>query len=57
MKIEAIEEEIKVLNGVSSRLEKLSDDHPLVSEGLLRIAGIVRNAVVLLVVIGTKGDS
>jgi hypothetical protein len=57
MKIEAIKEEVKVLNGVSSRLEKLSDEHPLISEGLLRVAGMVRNAGVLLVVIGTKGDS
>ena len=57
MKIGEIEEEIEVLNGVSSRLEKLSDEHPLISEGLLRIAGIIRNAGVLLVVIGTKGDA
>jgi hypothetical protein len=57
MKIGEIEEEIEVLNGVSSRLEKLSDEHPLISDGLLRIAGIIRNASVLLLVIGTKGDS
>ena len=57
MKIEAIEEEIKTLNGVSSRLENLSEEHPLISEGLLRIAGIVRNAGVLLLVIGAKVDS
>jgi hypothetical protein len=56
MKSDAIAKEIEVLDGVSDRLERLADVHPQVSEGLLRVASIVRNLGVLLVVLGTKGD-
>jgi hypothetical protein len=54
MENEAITKELEVLDGVSDRLEKLADAHPVVSEGLLRVANIVRNLGVLLVVLGAK---
>jgi hypothetical protein len=56
MKSDTIVKEVEVLNGVSDRLENLADVHPLVSEGLLRVANIVRNLGVLLVVLATKGE-
>ena len=56
MKSDAIMKEVATLNSVSDRLEELADVHPVVSEGLLRVASIVRNLGVLLVVLGTKGN-
>ena len=51
----AIRQEIQRLYGVSDRLDSLAEQHPLVSEALLVIAGSVRNTATLLeVVVVTK---
>jgi hypothetical protein len=47
--------EVKQLYNVSDRLGSLSRQHPLVSEGLILIAGSVRNTATLLeVLVATK---
>jgi hypothetical protein len=47
--------EIEHLNGVSTRLEGLANQHPIVTEELLTIAGNVRRiAVLLAVLVATK---
>jgi len=51
----AILHEIQQLYNVSDRLDSLSEQHPLVSEGLITIAGSVRNTATLLeVLVATK---
>ena len=55
MPFEAILDEVDQLRNVSSRLEGLAEDHPPVSEELIKIAGNVRNpATILAVVVATK---
>jgi hypothetical protein len=47
--------EVQQLYNVSDRLDSLSEQHPLVSEGLITIAGSVRNTATLLeVLVATK---
>ena len=56
MPFQAILREADQLHKVSTRLEALAEQHPLVSEALLTIAGNVRNAATVLeVLIATKG--
>jgi hypothetical protein len=51
----AILHEIQQLYNVSDRLDSLAEDHPLVSEALMSIAGSVRNTATLLeVLVATK---
>ncbi len=51
----AILHEAQQLYNVSDRLDLLADQHPLVSEALITIAGSVRNTATLLeVVVATK---
>ena len=55
MPFEAILNEVEQLQNVSTRLERLAERHPPVSEALLTIAGSVRNsATVLAVLVVTK---
>jgi hypothetical protein len=56
MPFHAILREADQLQNVSKRLEALAEEHALVSEPLLTIAGSVRNAATLLeVLVATKG--
>jgi hypothetical protein len=51
----AILYEVQQLYNVSDRLDSLSEQHPLVSEGLITISGSVRNTATLLeVLVATK---
>ena len=51
----AILHEVEQLHNVSDRLDLLSQEHPLVSEALLSIAGSVRGTATLLeVLVATK---
>jgi hypothetical protein len=51
----AILNEVQQLYNVSDRLDSLAEQHPLVSEGLITIAGSVRNTAALLeVLVATK---
>jgi hypothetical protein len=51
----AILHEVQQLYNVSDRLETLSEQHPFVSQGLITIAGSVRNTATLLeVLVATK---
>jgi len=51
----AILDEVQQLYNVSDRLDSLAEQHPLVSEGLITIAGSVRNTAGLLeVLVATK---
>jgi hypothetical protein len=55
MAFEAILAEVDQLHNVSTRLEGLAEQHPLVCEGLITIAGNVRStATVLAVLVATK---
>ena len=56
MPFQAILREVDQLQNVTMRLEALADQHPLVSEPLLTIAGSVRNAATVLeVLVAAKG--
>ena len=56
MPFQAILREVDDLQNVSMRLEALADQHPLVSEPLMTIAGNVRNnATILAVLVAAKG--
>ena len=56
MPFQAILREVDQLHNVSTRLEALADQHPLVSEPLITIAGNVRNtATVLAVLVAARG--
>ena len=48
MPLEAILHEVDQLHNVGTRLERLAEQHPPVSEALLTIAGSVRNTATLL---------
>jgi hypothetical protein len=55
MPFQAILKEVTLLNNVGTRLEDLAEQHPAVSEALIRIAGSIRSAASLLaVVVATK---
>jgi hypothetical protein len=47
----AILHEVKHLYNVSDRLDKLAEQHPVVSEALITISGSVRNTATLLEVL------
>jgi hypothetical protein len=47
----AILREVQQLHNVSDRLDSLAEQHPLVSEELITIAGSVRNTATLLEVL------
>ena len=51
---EAILKEVEILRGVSASLQALADEHPTISEGLLRIAENIDNAAVILAVLVAK---
>jgi len=56
MPFQAILREVDQLHNVSTRLEALADQHPLVSEPLMTIAGNVHNtATVLAVLVAARG--
>ncbi len=56
MPFEAILHEVDQLHKVGTRLEGLAEQHPLISEALITIAGNVRNtATILGVLVATKG--
>lgn len=48
MVFEAVLREVDQLHNVSSRLEGLAGQHPLLSEALMKIAGNVRNTATIL---------
>jgi hypothetical protein len=51
----AILHEVQQLYNVSDRVDSLAEQHPLVSEALITIAGNVRNTATLLeVLVATK---
>ena len=55
MRYQPILNEVENLHGVSTRLEGLANQHPIVTEELLTIAGNVRRiAVLLAVLVATK---
>ncbi len=55
MPFEAILDEVDQLHNVSTRLERLAERHPPVSEALVIIAGSVRStATILAVLVATK---
>jgi hypothetical protein len=55
MPLNAIMQEAQQLHNVSDRLDTLAEQHPLVSEALIVIAGSVRStATVLEVLVATK---
>jgi hypothetical protein len=55
MRLQSILDEVEHLNGVSTRLEGLADEHPIATEELLVIAGNVRSvATILAVLVATK---
>ena len=48
-------QEAQQLHSVSDRLDSLAEQHPLVSEALIKISGSVRNTATLLeVLVATK---
>ena len=56
MPFQAILREADQLQNVGKRLEALAEQHSLVTEALMTIAGSVRNAATLLeVLVATKG--
>jgi hypothetical protein len=58
MVFEAILNEVDQLHNVSTRLEGLAEQHPLVSEALITIAGTVRStATILAVLVVTKSPN
>ena len=55
MPIQSILNEAEHLNGVSTRLDTLADEHPVATEEILTIAGNVRSlAALLAVLVATK---
>jgi hypothetical protein len=48
MPFQAILNEVDQLHNVSTRLEELAEQHPPVSEPLMKIAGSVRNTATVL---------
>jgi hypothetical protein len=55
MAFEAILDEVDQLHNVRTRLEALAEQHPLVSEPLITVAGSLRNtATILAVLVATR---
>jgi hypothetical protein len=55
MPFRAILREVDQLRNVSTRIEALAEQHPLMAEALITIAGNVRNtATVLAVLVATR---
>ena len=55
MRYQPILNEIEHLHGVSTRLERLADEHPVAAEELLTIASNVRSvATILSILVETK---
>jgi hypothetical protein len=56
MPFQSILREVDQLHNVSTRLEALAEQHPLLSEPLITVAESVRNtATILAVLVATKG--
>jgi hypothetical protein len=56
MPFQAILREVDQLQNVSTRLEALAEQHPPVSEPLIKIAGSVRSAATILaLLVATRG--
>jgi hypothetical protein len=51
MPFDLLLEEVENLNGVSTRIQRLADEHAVLTTELLAIAESVRNTAVLLAVI------
>jgi hypothetical protein len=56
MPFEAVLREVDQLNNVSTRLDRLTEQHPPMSEALTRIAGNVRNTATVLAVLVVAKD-
>lgn len=55
MPVKAIQYEIDQLRGISTRLDSLADEHPLMQTEIMSISGnILRNAVLLEVLLTTR---
>ena len=55
MPVKAIQYEIDQLKGISTRLDSLADEHPLMQTEIMSISGnILRNAVLLEVLLTTR---
>jgi hypothetical protein len=55
MAFEAILDEVEQLHSVSSRLERLAEEHPIVLDPILTVAETVRGAATILaVLVATK---
>jgi len=55
MPMTSIQHEIDQLKGVSTRLDSLADEHPIVETEMTSIAGnVMHNAVLLEVILATK---
>jgi hypothetical protein len=55
MPAKAIQYEIDQLKAVSTRLESLADQHPIMEQEIISISGsILRNAVLLEVLLATR---
>ena len=55
MPVKAIQYEIDQLRGISTRLDSLADEHPLMQTAIMSISGnILRNAVLLEVLLTTR---
>ena len=55
MPFDLLLEEVQNLNGVSTRIQRLADEHTVLTEQLLSIAESVRNTATLLaVIVATK---
>jgi hypothetical protein len=57
MPAKAIQHEIDQLKGVSTRLDSLADQHPIMEDEIISIAGnVLSNAVLLEVLLATRTD-
>lgn len=51
----AILQEVTLLHDISDRLHSMADHHPILTDGLIRISGSVRNTATLLeILVATK---
>lgn len=58
MRSKALLREVQHLKDVSGRLELLAEDHPTVTDAILKICGTIRStATILEVLVATKLDS
>jgi len=56
MPFEAVQREVDQLNNVSTRLDRLTEQHPPMSEALTTISGNVRNTATALAVLVVAKD-